>query len=52
MTETTAGGYKVRCSVVVLRQHAVPLVHRTRHALDGPAGPRVRARAVQRVSLR
>ena len=34
MTETTAGGYEVRCSVVVLRQHAVLLVHRTHHDLD------------------
>ena len=34
MTETTADGYEVRCSVIVLRQHAVLLVHRTRHDLD------------------
>jgi len=29
-----ASGYEVRCSVIVPRQHAVLLVHRTRHGLD------------------
>jgi ADP-ribose pyrophosphatase YjhB (NUDIX family) len=29
-----ASGYEVRCSVIVLRQHAVLLVHRTRRGLD------------------
>lgn len=29
-----ASGYEVRCSVIVLRQHAVLLVHRVRHGLD------------------
>jgi 8-oxo-dGTP diphosphatase len=29
-----ASGYEVRCSVIVLRQRAVLLVHRTRHGPD------------------